>query len=202
MVASPVVAWMKGRRETLGVLAVGLLIGALLAWGQFGDAATETLPRYGRAPALALIDSKGKPFPAESLRGKVWLLNFFFTSCPSECPAMQGNLAWLFDLYRKTEGVRFLSVTIDPETDTLPVLVDSMARYRAEAGRWDFLTGTSDEISRLRSESLKLDDGHQKEFHTSRVVLVDREGEVRGFYRGMEMDDMKRLHVDIQRLLG
>ena len=100
----------------------------------------EPLPRYWAIPQFTLTDRDGKLFDSASLKGKVWVSDFFFASCPGACPMLSAKLSALHQEFAGEDGLRFVSITTDPAHDTPAVLQDYSARFKAD-GRWIFLTG-------------------------------------------------------------
>ncbi|GAB5542489.1 MAG: SCO family protein [Sandaracinaceae bacterium] len=138
---------------------------------------------------FSLTDQSGAPFGTSQLRGKVWIADMIFTSCPDICPVMSSQMA---NLQRRIDhpDVRFVSITVDPETDTPEVLRAYGERYGADHERWRFLTGAPDEVRRVIAFSFRLpvepreerDDGRYDILHTGQLILVDQRGVLRGLY--------------------
>lgn len=154
-------------------------------------------------PAFALTDQNGRPFGDADLRGEVYVADFIFTSCAGVCPMMSQNMANLQKELPK--DVRLVSFTVDPATDTPPVLKKYAARYDADDARWHFLTGTKDAIFDVAS-GMKLTalpaTADQPILHSEKFLLVDGEGHVRGAYNGRERDDLSRLIADAKQVSG
>jgi protein SCO1/2 len=122
-----------------------------------------------RIPDFALVDQDGQPVDQTILDGEVTILDFIFTNCPLQCPAMTGGL-WQLSEELKGTGVRFLSMSIDPERDTPERLSKYAADYSADPDRWKFLTGEKDVVRRIVSDSLRFEVSDNPE---SRVTLPD-----------------------------
>lgn len=183
----------------LSLIAGAFLVGIALLFSLSARAPVE-LPHYGPAPAFSLRDLTGTAVTEEDLKGKVTVMSFFFTSCPATCPTVIGNVASLHRALANDSGVQFISVTVDPDTDTPEKLTDYARRYNADPVRWRFVRGDLDAVRALRREGFKLDSGVQIEVHTTRLVLIDARGEVRGYYQGTEDESVKALGRDIQIL--
>jgi len=189
----------------LAVLAMraGLREQALAAHEAAGSqAAAGPLPELGAIGDFTLTDQNGTPFGASSLAGKIYIADFFFTSCSGICPVMSNAMTELQATFAGESRVSFISITVDPATDTPEVLTRYAARYGAEPGRWHFLTGEADAIQRLAKERFLLGYGDEPVNHSSRFVLVDGAGKIRGFYFGTEPASIEALQMDIRRLLG
>jgi protein SCO1/2 len=171
---------------------------------------TSTLPEFGEVPAFSLTAHTGQPFRLEDLQGKVWVTNFFFTTCRSICPVMQENMAEVQKAFAGNPHVRMVSFTVDPEHDTPEVLRAYAQRRGAVPGQWMFVTGDKKAIYRLARQGFKLaaDDvpeeiqGTRHDFiHSEKLVLVDTSGRIRGYYSGLDMEQVQRLIEDTRRLL-
>lgn len=187
----------------LAVLALraGLREQALAAHDGTAPATAEALPVLGEIGDFTLTDQSGAPFEASSLAGKIYVADFFFTSCSGICPVMSKAMADVQQEFTGDHRVAFVSITVDPATDTPEVLTRYAARYGAEPGRWHFLTGEADAIQRLAKERFLLGYGDEPVNHSSRFVLVDGAGAIRGFYFGNEPASIAALKVDLRRLL-
>jgi len=159
-----------------------------------------TLPILYPAPQFALTDNFGKPFSNADLEGKVWVAKFFFSSCAGPCPVMNAQMSGLALDLEDTE-TQFVSVTVDPETDTPERLMEHGERYGADFTRWHFLTGDIADITRMAYDGFKL--GHQDDpiFHSDRFVLVDRKGMIRGYYQGTDRESVEELRGHVRALL-
>ncbi|GIV19813.1 MAG: hypothetical protein KatS3mg023_1564 [Armatimonadota bacterium] len=170
----------------------------------------DTLPDWGGVPAFALTAHTGQPLTLQDLRGRVWIANFFFTSCQSICPIMQENMVEVQRALADNPAVQIVSFTVDPERDTVPVLRDYARRKGAIPGKWLFVTGAKKDIYRLARQGFKLaaDDvpeeqqGTRHDFiHSEKFVLVDAQGRIRGYYSGLDMEQIHRLVEDTRKLL-
>lgn len=192
------------------VAAVGVFLGFSVRRGiqQIGGAPDglpvvrpADLPPLYPVPDFALTDARGETMTLDSLKGKVWVAMFFFTSCAGPCPVMVRSMG---DLARDVSGaqpVRFVSITVDPETDTPERLKAYGEAAGADFNRWHFLTGPMADIERLSHEGFKLGSVDEPIFHSDRFVLVDAAGSIRGYFTGTEAEAIARLKGAIQTLL-
>jgi len=161
----------------------------------------EPLPVLGEVPPFRLTERSGEPFGSSELRGRVWVADFIFTRCPDVCPAVTANMKRLED---HASAPTLVSFSVDPAHDDPDVLSGYADRHRAGA-RWKFLTGERDAIARLLTDGFHVafGDGGPPEApitHSDRMVLVDRELRIRGYYRGRDAQDLARLQDDLARL--
>ena len=169
------------------------------------QAAPATLEKYWAVPDFSLTERSGKAFGLADLSGKVWVADFFYTSCPGPCPALQSRFTEVQKALGPLPDVRFLSISVDPEKDT-PDVLDVYAKRFQAGPQWFFCTGERDVIFKLAHDGFKLPiAGGTPEAgpvtHTTRLVLVDRTGVVRGFYEGSTEEGVKSIVGDIHRLL-
>ncbi|MGE0790618.1 MAG: SCO family protein [Sandaracinaceae bacterium] len=157
---------------------------------------------------FVLTDQDGHDFGTEDLAGRVWILDLIFTSCPSICPMMSNSMA---NLHRRLDDpdLAYVSLSVDPQTDTPEVLRAYAERYGADTTRWHFLTGAYDDVNRVVHLSLRLpmgdrvdrEDGRYDILHTGRFILVDRHQVMRGLY-DTDREGLERLEHDARRLLA
>lgn len=171
-----------------------------------GKEVTDTI--YPRIPAFKFLNQDSVWVSSKDLDDKVWVANFFFTSCPTICPKMTAQMKRLSILTKDLEKeVEFLSFSINSDNDKPHVL----KRYRAHNGitakNWQFFTGKSEaEVHLLGDEhflvNAREDLGSEGGYaHSEAFVLVDKEGYIRGMYNGTDTKEVDRLHTDLRKLL-
>ena len=163
---------------------------------------TIRLPVIGKIPAFSFTDSHGDEINRRNLDGKVWVADFIFTTCTMACPVMTGNMNIVHKEFRNNNDVRIVSISVYPEYDTPEVLAEYASRYDANTDRWHFLTGPEEDVKKLIKNGFKMGDYEDIIFHSERFALVDKKGQIRGYYSGMQTDDMKNLKKDINILLA
>jgi protein SCO1/2 len=175
-------------------------LSAVLAAALSGCARQPQLPVLYSVPDFALTDQSGAPFSSKQLQGRVWVADFFFTNCPGPCPRMSSQMHQVQTALDGTDA-RLVSMTVDPDRDTPPVLAEYSRHFEAKPGMWFFLTGPTGELNRLDRDVFKLGviDGSLE--HSTRFALVDRKSRIRGFYLTSEPDAIPRLIADARKLL-
>ncbi len=158
------------------------------------------LPKLGKAPSFELTDSQNKIFSSDAMKGKVWVADFFFSTCAGPCPTMGKNMQKLHNRFDR-DDVRLVNITVYPSHDTPEVLTRYGAKFKADISRWHFLTGEEEEILRISVDGFKIGDPEELFRHSQQFVLIDREGNIRGYYDGVEDDRVEALINDIQALL-
>jgi protein SCO1/2 len=193
----------RGNDEKAGMKALGLRV-ALSAVLLAGCSSGSDLPAYSAIPDFTLTERSGRMVSRSDLEGKVWIADFIFTHCAGICPTMSENMRKLQDAL--PAEVRLVSFSVDPENDTPDVLTAYAKRYGADPERWLFLTGDPGTLFKLSLEGFKLAldySGTEVEpiTHSSRFVLVDREGRIRGYYGVTDEGALERLMADARSLL-
>jgi protein SCO1/2 len=145
-----------------------------------------------------LLERSGEMVSTEDLKGSPYVVSFFFSTCPSICVSQNQKLKELQDEFAG-RGVRFVAISVDPETDTPEVLQEYAARFGADKDQWLFLTGDLNYIRRIGAEIFQ--QPVNKQFHTERFVLVDAEGKIEGFYNWPEKRQLKELKASIESML-
>ncbi len=161
----------------------------------------EELLELYPVPAFNLTDQREETFGLEDLDGKLWVAKFFFTSCSGPCPIMTANMADIQTQFANEEIVHFVSITVDPATDTPERLAEYASVYDADPERWHFLTGDLEVISELALEGFKLGAPDSPVHHADRFILVDGNGMIRGYYAGTEEEGLRRLTAALETLL-
>ncbi|RIY11092.1 SCO family protein [Hymenobacter rubripertinctus] len=164
----------------------------------------DTLP--DPIPAFRLTDQMGQPVTNQTFAGKVYVTDFFFATCPSICPKMQSELLRVYRAFEDNPNVLFLSHTIDPAHDSIPVLRDYAERLGIQdAARWHFATAPHDTIfalARAYMTGAEVDRTVQGGFaHSGTFALVDSHRRVRGVYDGMVKEEVDRLIEELPLLL-
>lgn len=166
--------------------------------GLFG---TAPLPVLTQLPDFQLVERNGQTLGLADLRGKVWIADFIFTRCPGPCPRMSSRMTSLQRDLSGNDGLRLVSITVDPDFDTQAVLAKYAAQYQAEEGRWFFLTGDKTAIHQLAKSGFLVGGVDDVTLHTTRFVLIDRQGRVRGYYSSSDEDELQKLRNDARALL-
>ncbi|MFL3025168.1 MAG: SCO family protein [Candidatus Neomarinimicrobiota bacterium] len=180
-----------------GIVAVMLLVTFL-----FKESITlDDLPISGSVPDFEFTDSNGETITREDMEGKVWVADFIFTTCTMACPIMTGNMNLIHKSFKDDNNVRIISISVYPEYDTPEVLKEYASRYNANTDRWHFLTGPEESVKNIIKTGFKIGDYEDIIFHSEKFALVDVRGNIRGYYSGMETEDMSKLKKDIKRLL-
>lgn len=154
----------------------------------------------------AFTDQTGSTVTDKDYAGKIYVTDFFFTTCHSICPIMSNNMMHLAKKYKGEKRVMFLSHTVDPEEDSVPALAAYAKLHDADPSQWHLVTGPKKELYDMARNqyyaSVEKGDGGPDDFvHTQRFTLVDKARHIRGFYDGTDSTDMVKLDRDIKLLI-
>ncbi len=198
----------------LGLIVAGVGVGFVRQyWKGMERRSDVALERFNQVPDFTLTERTGQPFHAATLKGKVWLADFFFTDCPGPCLVMNAKMESIGQaLARDHADVRQVSFSINPGQDTPEVLRRYAIRFHAPADKWFFLTGDQNVIYDLARKTFLLptvdqtnkpnrlpDDG---EFiHSEKIVLVDRDGVIRAYFNSTDPEVVQQVLTDVGSLL-
>ena len=169
------------------------------------DDSVKHISRNHRISDFNLINQNGEAITKEDFEGKIYVADFFFTRCQTICPIMAVNMKDLQEEFKSDPDLKFLSHSVTPVMDSVPVLRAYADKNEAIDGKWEITTGDKRHIYELARKSyfavLDEGDGGDQDFiHTEQFILVDQEGQIRGFYDGTEKEEMQRIIDDISIL--
>jgi len=180
------------------------------SWQKIMAAKVPVLPIYNQVTSFSMTERSGQMVSDKDLLGKIWVADFFFTTCPGPCPRMTEHFQSLQDGLRKCPRVMLVSISVDPSTDTPAVLQDYAKRFGADAKKWWFLSGTEEGVHKLAVETFTLPlarnpdadaSKYGKFLHSTRFVLVDTKGRIRGYYDTFAPEFEQHLLQDIGFLM-
>jgi protein SCO1 len=188
----------KRSRATNALLPVLFLAGTLLS----SCSSEPPLTVYGAIPEFKLTDQTGSEFTSTAhLQNKVWIADFIYTNCPGPCPRMSSQMHQVQNEFAGNDNVRFVSITVDPDRDTPPVLTEYAKHFEADPSKWFFLTGSKDRLQDLSKRVFMLGDVDGTLEHSTRFALVDQNSRIRGYYVSSDKDAIPNLIADTKRLL-
>jgi protein SCO1 len=177
---------------------------------------TSNLIEVGSAPSFELTDQNNKKITNNDYLGKVYVVEFFFTTCPSICPKMNSNMVLIQNKFFGNPNFGIASISIDPEHDTSAILKEHAAKLGATATNWHFLTGDKEYINNISNKGFNLYAGQNPKIpggfeHSGLFALVDKKGNIRCrkddfgnpsiYYDGLETKGVESLMQDIAILL-
>ena len=170
-----------------------------------GEIVTDTVDHS--IPDFKLVNQDSSWVTPQDFEGKIYVADFFFTSCPTICPTMKKEMLRVYEAFKDNEEVAILSHTIDPEYDTVALLKDFAEKLDVEAPKWHFVTGNKAKIYELGQKGYMVtameDENEVGGFiHSGAFILVDKDKHIRGVYDGTQTEDVNRLISDIPRLLA
>ena len=166
------------------------------------DSTVQYIANKHFIPDFAFINQNGKIITQKDYEGKVYVADFFFTTCGSICPIMTDNMAWLQEQIKNNPKVMLLSHTVTPDIDSVPILKKYALKKGVIDSKWNLVTGNKKDIYFIARKSyLAVKTGNLSEMynmvHTENFVLVDQKKRVRGFYDGTKRKEVEKLLQDI-----
>ena len=155
----------------------------------------------GKVPSFSLTNFDGSIVTEKQLNNKISIVSFMFTQCEGACPIMSNNIATLQERFSSSKDIQFLSITTDPDFDTLDILNQYSSNY-SKNDNWFFLRGNIIDIIDLSEKGFFLDAKLLPAGHSLRFVLVDKELNIRKYYKGDEISNIVELQSDIVTLLN
>lgn len=171
------------------------------------DESLQGVTKLHRIGAFSLTNQEGKTVTEKDYQDKIYVTDFFFVTCPTICPKMTKQMERVYSEFKSNNDVLFLSHTVMPENDSVPVLKEYAIKHSIDASKWNLVTGNKKQIYDLARKTyfaaITEGDGGVDDFiHTENFVLIDKEKRIRGFYDGTSENDVDRLINDINTLLN
>ena len=177
----------------LGLTATFVIIEAR---GSLGE-----LPVLATVPKFELAEQNGTSFASRDMMGKISVVDFIFTSCEGPCPIMADNMSDLYRAFAGSHKVQFVSISVDPARDRLAVLHEYALRQGVTDTRWVFLRGDLNTIKWLSESGFMLAADELPAMHSTKFVLVDDKGQIRGYYSGTDKASVNILKRHIKELV-
>ena len=192
------------------LLFFGVLLGSFYAAMVYTtDFEKVKLPVLNSVQSFSFIRQDSVIVTQQDIKQRVYVAEYFFTTCKGICPKMNKNMKLVYDRYKADSNFLILSHTVNPENDSVPILSKYAETFGAEPNNWWFLTGSKETLYKTARESYLLDDPKnstvnidEQFLHTQFFALVDRLGRVRGIYDGIKKDEVEQLMTDIQELIN
>ncbi|PLX32130.1 MAG: SCO family protein [Ignavibacteria bacterium] len=159
------------------------------------------LPDIKPAPEYSFVNYDGSTVSDEDFHGSVYIAYFFFTSCGGPCPKMNSQANVLQAEYADAKDFRIVGFSVDPHTDSVERLARYAERYNAQVGRWYMMRNEKEVVAELASKGFMVGDADVPALHSTRFVLVDQQGTIRGYYDGLDKTKVDELRAAIDYLL-
>lgn len=194
------------------VVAVIFIAGMIWAYNIITESSIKmsSLPVFGHrnndstdhvvAP-FSLKDQNGNIITGDEYKNKIYVADFFFTTCQGICPVMSDQMERVAEKYKGNQNVLFLSHTVKPEEDSIPVLKQYAIDHHADDSQWHFVTGDKHVINKLAFNSYLVTDTISEFVHTQYFALIDKQKRIRGYYDGTDSIEVNKLIGDILMLL-
>lgn len=206
-------------KKTIWFFVILVFVIPAIAWVgmDWYESRVQTLPVLGPATDSAgrqwqhtiadfrMMNQEGDMVSAGEWKEKVVVVDFFFTHCPAICPKLTASLKKIQEQYRSSNRLLFCSFTVDPERDSATALKQYAVRFGLDTRNWQLLTGRKKDIYKLARNSFMVvatdGDGGPTDFiHTEKLVLIDQQKRIRGYYTGTDDAEVQQLIADIRKL--
>jgi protein SCO1/2 len=177
-----------------------LMIAAAVIFYRMG-LSDPTIPVFGEVSSFSYTERNGDAFGSEELKNKVSVVNFFFTTCQGPCPQMNGKVAELYRTFKDAPSVQFISTSVDPDRDSLQALKEYALRFGVTDRRWLFLRAPIMEVRELSEKTFMLATGDAPGLHSTKLILIDGEKKVRGYYSSEDPNSLRILETHIRQLI-
>lgn len=169
-----------------------------------GDLAqSQESTEFGSVSDFQLQTQTGSEFQLSSMEGDVLLVSFFFANCQGPCPLMNKELETLQTELAQDAHIKLVSITVDPERDTVEALKTYAANFHADASKWFFLTGSKDVINKIMVEDMKLGGSTETpDTHSTRIALVGPDRQIKGYYDSTSKEELNKMVADARELLA
>lgn len=206
-------------KSYIGITFILLVFGIYAIPKIVNNLSAPSLVKFEKVPSFSFINQNGKIISNKDFKGKVYVVEFFFTSCPTICPKMHKNMLKIQDEFYGNPNFAIASITIDPKRDTQQKLKKYADEHGVTLKNWHFLTGDIDKIYELSNKGFKLYAGENEEAeggfeHSGLFALIDKNGYIRSrtvttgenenpikFYDGLDVKQVQMLKEDIAKLL-
>ena len=178
-----------------------LLMGIGASWVINTANESHDIPIIKKVPNFNFINQNGEFFSDNHLKGKITVLDFFFTNCPGPCPIMTYNMKSLYDDFSNSEEVQFVSITVDPKNDNIEVLKNYAKINGITDERWQLLTSDLSNIKSLKREGFMLFADELPQGHAIKFILIDDNQNIRKYFDGTDEASLTILKKDISNLV-
>lgn len=189
----PNIMWLIGAM----LIVFGITAAFVIKWANFSR---TNLPVYGTVPAFEFTDQNGEQFGLEEMKGKINVVDFFFSNCHGPCPIMSRNMLKLYKLYEQSDRIQFVSISVDPERDTLLRLQEYAGELGVTDKRWHFLFAPMPDVVDLCEKGFMLAAEDLPGGHSTQFVLIDNVGRIRGYFSGTDDQEIELLKEQIRAL--
>ena len=211
---------MKNKRKVYFWFVTLVICVPLLAFTlvRYVESNNKSLPYYGenfteikeneakKVGDFEFTNQDNKLLSSDFVEGKVWVACYFFTTCPTICPKMIAGMGDIQQAFPNEDQLRMVSFTVDPDKDTPEVLKEYASIRKINTAQWNLVTGSKKDLYKYARKELTLlatdgDGGPQDFIHSDRLVLIDQNNHIRGYYDGTEPTEVKQLITDIKKLI-
>ena len=187
----------------ISIIAIFVFLGISATWviSKANSSIQELPPIIKGIPNFEMTSHLGTTFNQDSLKNKISIIDFIFTSCPGPCPIMSDNMRTLYKQYARHSNLQFVSISVDPEYDSEEVLLEYANALGVTDDRWKFLRSDMQSIKKLSTEGFMFMSENLPAGHSVKFILVDELGNIRQFYNGTDDGSIAILRTHINSFL-
>jgi protein SCO1 len=183
---------------TIPVITLMAIAAAVII--NWAETSRAQLPVLSEVPRFAFTERSGKPVTQDDLMGHLTVVDFIFTNCRGICPTMSANMSELYQLYQSSDKVHFLSISVDPDRDSLAVLQRYANSFGVDDNRWLFARGALVDVAHLMEKGFMLSAEELPAGHPSQFILVDDKAQIRGYFTNEDSSGLIALKTQIREL--
>jgi len=154
----------------------------------------------GKLSDFTLSNQAGQEFKLSAMKGKVLLVNFFFTRCEGPCPLMNKKMEAFQEKFANDADIKLVSITVDPAHDTIEVIKKYSETFKANPEKWSFLTGSKETINEVMEKQMKLGGAEDTTTHSTRFVLIDKDANIKGYFDSSSEEELTKLESEARQL--
>ena len=189
------------RGHIISIVALMVFLGIGATWViSKANESVQVLPSVIKeVPEFNMVSHQNKPFNRDSLLNKISVLDFIFTSCPGPCPIMSNNMRTLYNQYKLHSDLQFISITVDPDYDSLEILNLYAEANGVKDDRWKFLHSEIEKVKKLSTDGFLFMSDNLPAGHSVKFVLIDEDANIRQYYDGTDQASISilRNHINL-----
>lgn len=170
--------------------------------GDAEHATDHSAANLGKLSDFTLSNQAGQEFKLAAMKGKVLIVNFFFTRCEGPCPLMNKKMEAFQEKFANDADIKLVSITVDPAHDTVDVIKTYAETFKANPEKWSFLTGSKDVINEVMEKQMKLGGAEDAKTHSTRFVLIDKDANIKGYFDSASEEELTKLESEARQLVS
>lgn len=158
------------------------------------------LPKISEIGEFNLINQENQSYGLKDLKGSYWVASFIFTRCQGPCPLITKKIKSISEEFSGLSNIKFVSLSMDPDYDTPQIFKEYAKKYKLNLEAWNLLTGKKEAVMDITRNLFRLPVSEDPEMHTTRIVLVDSNANIRGYYNILDEGSVEKLILDLKNI--